>query len=242
LRYSRIVPRKARIDAAALRRLIVRGIEGRAIVRDDVARERFLERLAKLLSESKTSCCAWAILPNHIHFLVRTGIIPVAKFMAGLLTGCAASFNKRHRRRGRLFQNRYKSILCEEDPYFLELVSYIHLNPLRAGIVDSMEELDGCPCSGRSALVHVVERERQDAEYVLASFGAEEKTAQGLYRAFVAQGISQGRRRDLSGGGAMRSNQGWKAPIRDSVRPKGDERILGQSSFVLGVLKSADEA
>jgi hypothetical protein len=73
--------------------------------------------------------------------------------MRRLLTGYAVSFNRRHRRHGPLFQNRYKSILCQEDPYLLELVRYIHLNPLRAGIVKELKVLATYPYSGHCALM-----------------------------------------------------------------------------------------
>jgi putative transposase len=80
---------------------------------------------------------------NHFHLLIRSGSIPVAGIMRRLLTGYAVNFNMRHRRSGHLFQNRYKSILCQEEPYLLELVRYIHLNPIRAGVVADMKSLDG---------------------------------------------------------------------------------------------------
>ena len=73
--------------------------------------------------------------------------------MRRLMTGYAVTFNKRHKRRGHLFQNRYKSIICEEDPYLLELIRYIHLNPLRAGIVNNLNELDKYPWTGHSVIL-----------------------------------------------------------------------------------------
>jgi putative transposase len=76
-----------------------------------------------------------------VHLLVRSGIVPLATLMRRLLTGYAIYFNRRYRRHGQLFQNRYKSILCQEDLYLLELVRYIHLNPLRAGIVRDLKAL-----------------------------------------------------------------------------------------------------
>lgn len=79
-------------------------------------------------------------MPNHFHVLVRTGVRPLARTMRALLTGYAGGFNRRHRRSGHLFQNRYKSVVCEEEPYFLELVGYLHLNPLRAGLVADLQE------------------------------------------------------------------------------------------------------
>ncbi|CAB1061869.1 hypothetical protein D1BOALGB6SA_6644, partial [Olavius sp. associated proteobacterium Delta 1] len=105
-----------------------RGINRRKIFFDDCDRDDFLDRLGGILSDSKTACFAWAIMTNHLHLLLRTGVAPIASVMRRLLTGYAVSFNRRHRRHGHLFQNRYKSILCQEDLYLLELVRYIHLN------------------------------------------------------------------------------------------------------------------
>jgi|GEM_PF-5378377 len=62
-----------------------------------------------------------------------------------MLTGHAVYFNRRHNRTGHLFQNRYKSIVCEEEPYLLELIRYIHLNPLRAGLLSEFDDLDRSP-------------------------------------------------------------------------------------------------
>ncbi len=78
-------------------------------------------------------------MDNHVHLLLRTGDVSLATLMRRLLTGYAGYFNRRYSRHGQLFQNRYKSIICQEDIYLQELVRYIHLNPLRAGIVKTME-------------------------------------------------------------------------------------------------------
>ncbi|MCX5895670.1 MAG: transposase, partial [Proteobacteria bacterium] len=125
------MPRQARIDApGALHHIIIRGIERRAIFQDDQDRDAFLERLGRILIETATPCFAWCLMPNHVHLLLRTGLVPTASIMRRLLTGYAQHFNRRYGRYGHLFQNRYKSVLCEEDPYLLTLVQYIHLNPV----------------------------------------------------------------------------------------------------------------
>ena len=236
------MPRKSRIDTAgALHHIIVRGIERRRIFRDDVDRDRFLDRLSGLLKESRTICYAWAILPNHVHLLLRTGVVPLATFMRRLLTGYAVSFNKRHRRHGHLFQNRYTSILCEEESYFLELVRYIHVNPIRARIVSGIEGLDHYHYSGHMVLVGHAVKDWQITQDVLAHFSPHLKKARILYRAFVEKGASQGRRKDLTSGGVIRSNKGWHPAKGESVRPKGDERILGSSAFVMETLAAAKE-
>ena len=134
------MPRKARIDApGAVNHIIIRGIERRKIFRSDSDRADLLQRLGRLLSETQTECFAWALIPNHAHFLLRTTLVPIAALMRRVLTGYAVSFNKKYRRHGKLFQSRYKSILCQEDIYLKELVRYIHLNPLRAGLVEGFK-------------------------------------------------------------------------------------------------------
>ncbi len=137
------MPRKSRIDAIeALHHIIVRGIERRKLFADDTDRNNFLDRIGGILIETQTSCYAWALIPNHyFHLLLRTGKVPIATVMRRLLTGHAGYFNKRHCRSGHLFQNRYKSILCQEDTYLLELVRYIHLNPLRARLISARPEI-----------------------------------------------------------------------------------------------------
>jgi len=140
------MPRQARIDAVgALHHIIIRGIERKRIFQDDLDRNDFVSRLAHILPETGTLCYAWALLPNHAHLLLRTGLAPIAEVMRRLLTGYAIRYNHRHRRHGHLFQNRYKSILCQEDVYLLELVRYIHLNPLRAKVVNDLIELEPIP-------------------------------------------------------------------------------------------------
>jgi REP element-mobilizing transposase RayT len=240
------MPRKSRIDApGALHHIIGRGIDRGLIFRDDVDRDRFIERLGALLSETRTACYAWALMPNHFHLLVRTGAVPVAGLMRRLLTGYAIVFNRRHRRWGHLFQNRYKSILCQEDPYFLELVRYIHLNPLRAKLVGSVEALDDYPYSGHSTLMGIRPVDWQDTAAVLARFGRRKRKARGDYRAFLCEGIEQGRRPELTGGGLIRSLGGWdevKVQRRQKEYMKGDERILGDSEYVMDVLNAANES
>jgi REP element-mobilizing transposase RayT len=100
---------------------MARGLERWAIFRDDRDRRDFVERLGRLATAGALSVYAWALLPNHLHLLVRTGRRPLARAMRALLTGYAGTFNRRHQRHGHLFQNRYKSIVVEEEPYFVEL-------------------------------------------------------------------------------------------------------------------------
>jgi hypothetical protein len=164
--------------------------------------------------------------------------------MRKILTGYVVNFNRRHKRYGHLFQNRYKSIVCEEDLYLLELTRYIHLNPVRAGFVKDIGDLSEYPWTGHSALTGKVKRGWQDTDTVLAYFGHGKKKAVLGYEEFVREGISQGRRPELVGGGMIRSLGGWAQVVslrRKRIRVSSDDRILGSSEFVEHLLREADE-
>ena len=237
------MPRQPRLDApGTLHHVMGRGIERRRIFRGEADREDFLSRLRKLCQEGSFRVYAWALMENHFHLLVRTGPQSLSRSMRKLLTGYAINFNRRHKRHGHLFQNRYKSIVCEEDPYLLELTRYIHLNPLRAGLVKDMKALSEYPWAGHSALMDRVKRDWQDTGSILAYFGKRKKAARHGYERFVKEGVSQGRRAELVGGGLIRSLGGWAEVL--SVRRKGmkgssDPRILGSSEFVEDLLAEA---
>ena len=284
------MPRQARLDAPGLlQHVMARGIERRKIFWDDQDRQSFLERLALILDETQTQCYAWALIPNHFHLLLRTSLMPLSKVMRRLMTGYAITFNKRHKRSGHLFQNRYKSIVCEEDSYLLELIRYIHLNPLRAGLAKDLKELDKYPWTGHSAIMgkknnFLVPKQQPNnfpfagrriafsqfrpetekatinpenpvdpvknkplaektIEEVLLQFGDKLREARRRYRRFVKQGVDQGSRPDLQGGGLVRSAGGNKASLlgrKKEEREKGDARILGSGDFVNEILEQSE--
>ncbi len=239
------MPRQARIDApGALQHIIVRGIERKRIFFDDQDRDNFVARLTTVLPESMARCYAWALIPNHFHLLLCSGPVPISTVMRRLLTGYAVSFNRRHQRHGQLFQNRYKSILCQQEPYLLELVRYIHLNPLRAGVVPDYKSLDKFAYSGHTTLLGHKRHPFQDVGTILAFFDKTPLAARKKYRVYVQKGIDHGRRPDLIGGGLIRSAGGWAA-VKDlrraNARLKGDERILGDKDFINSVLEIAQE-
>jgi REP element-mobilizing transposase RayT len=269
---------------------MARGIERRDIFKDDQDRQSFLERLAVILEKTQTQCYAWALIPNHFHLLLRTSLTPLSKVMRRLMTGYAVTFNKRHKRSGHLFQNRYKSIVCEEDQYLLELIRYIHLNPLRAGLIKDLKELDKYPWTGHSAIMGKRENPlvpKQQAndfpfaetriafsqfrpetekatinpenpvdpvknkplaektiEDVLLQFGDNLREARRRYRHFVKNGIAQGTRPELQGGGLIRSAGGDKRVLlrrKREERELGDSRILGSGEFVENILADSEK-
>ncbi len=238
------MPRQARLDApGTLHHVILRGIERRPIVADDVDREAFVTRLGAVAQATGTAIYAWALLPNHAHLLLRSGPGGLPRLMRRLLTGYAITFNRRHKRFGHLFQNRYKSIVVEEDTYFRELVRYLHLNPLRAKVVPDLGALDRYPWSGHATLMGRIPRPWQDRGTVLGGFGRTEGRAVRTYRAYLREGIPAGRRPELVGGGLVRSAGGWaevRALRRRNEPMTADPRILGSTDFVEQLLREAE--
>lgn len=239
------MPRQPRLDAPGiLQHVMGRGLDRQTIFRDDRDRADFVNRLAGLVEAGGLRVYAWALLPNHFHLLVSTGSRPLARNMRILLTGYAGEFNRRHRRRGHLFQNRYKSIVVEEEPYLLELVRYIHLNPLRARAVPDLNALDRFPWSGHAALMGSIIHPWQETAEVLMRFGRSAAPARRAYRAFLAVGVSQGKRPELQGGGLIRSAGGWQA-VQSLRRGResfcADERVLGGGEFVESLRREAEE-
>ena len=237
------MPRGPRLDAPdALPHVIARGIERRTLFAHDGDRHDFLDRLARGVERTHAGLLAWCLMPNHFHLLLRTGSAPLSTVMRRLLAGYAVVFNRHHRRTGHLFQNRFKSILVEEEPYLLELVRYIHLNPVRAGLVASVEALARYPWTGHAVLRGQLAYPAQDTAAVLGQFGRAPRAARRAYQDFVHDGLSPHTPRDLDGGGLRRSAGAWEVLERvrgGRERWRFDERVLGSSAFVERVLATA---
>jgi REP element-mobilizing transposase RayT len=232
------MPRHARIDIPGLlQHVIVRGIERRHIFLDDQDREAFLSRFRILLPETETDCYAWALLDNHLHLLLRPRQRALAEIMRRLLTGYAVVFNLRHNRAGHLFQNRYKSIVCDNDPYLLELVRYIHLNPVRAGMVGDLETLAAFPWCGHSELLGRSSMPVIRVDEVLTLFSSQRKAAQKNYESFITDGLHARPMIKLSSGGRRSSKALDPSIAEDAVF---DDRILGGGQFVEQVLNASN--
>ena len=134
--------------------------------------------------------------------------------------------------------------MCEEDPYFKELVRYIHLNPLRAGLVETLAKLDRYKWCGHCVIMNRCQNQWQDRRFVLKWFGRHERDAKKAYREFVQKGIAFGKRPELTGGGLIRSMGGWsivKAMRTSGFMEESDARILGSGEFVSELIKHAEE-
>ena len=242
-KYTHIMPRGPRLDApGTLHHVIITGIEHGSIVRDDTDRTEFVNRMGLLAKGSCTSIYAFALMTNEANILLKSGPDGLSAYMRKLLSGYAPYFNRRHQRVGHLFLNRYKSIVCEEESYFDKLVAYIHLKPLRTGLVESLERLASYPWSGHAVLTNKVRYEWMDRDYVLRFFGGKESLARKAYFAFLEEERKTDREQELSGGGMVRSQGGWsnvKSMRKNGAKARSDERILGSDRFVRDVLKEA---
>jgi len=223
---------------------MVRGINRSPIFLDDQDRQRFLDRLGEEVVEGKCSVYAWVLMETHVHILFKSGHHGISTVMRRLLTWYAQYFNRRRRRTGHLFENRYKSILCNEETYLLALVRYIHLNPVRAGIVSNLDELNRYPWSGHSAIMGKKGYPWMNKDYVLTRFGKRSGAARRGYLRFVEEGMGMGRVPKLTGGGLVRSLGGWSRVValrREGQGEESDERILGDGDFVEAVLQEVEE-
>ncbi len=238
------MPRSARIDyPGALHHIIARGLNKQSIFLDDIDRDLFLHRLGTILTMTETPCYAWALMPNHVHLVLSTAEEPISTVMQKLLTGHAINFNKRHDRCGHLFQNRFKSILCEEDAYLLELLRYIHLNPLKGELVKDLGSLEEYPYCGHGAVLGRCSISWQDTRYVLRLFHHERPEARRRYLSFIKAGLSEGKRADLVEGNLVRRKGEWSLvePRNGTSFRGGNERILGDDDFIGSVLKQSKE-
>lgn len=184
------MPRRPRLDLEGyLYHIIARGNDRRKIFLEEGDFQHYLVRIrfyARKYSQILYACC---LMPNHVHFLIRRGAGPLFKFMQGLQQSYTSYFNKKYRKVGHLFQGRYKSIVCDEDAYFLELVRYIHLNPVRAGLASH-------PNKYRWTSHHAYRGTKEwnfvETKTVFGELGGLQN-----YTRFINDGIKEGFREDL---------------------------------------------
>jgi REP element-mobilizing transposase RayT len=237
------MPRQARLDIpGGLYHVIARGNERREIFHDDSDYKEFYKRTAQAIKETGQKCFAWAFIPNHYHLLILRGTRPLSDTMRKLMTGYTGYFNRRHHRAGHLFQDRYKAILCQKEDYLLELAAYIHLNPMRAGLVKRYKDLAGYRWCGHGEVLTggtgLVMR-----DYLLEHFGDREAAAVKKYDLFVQERVGRYKRGEYSGGGLLRSAGGLDIAAgraRRGEKEHFDERVLGSGDFVASVLKELD--
>lgn len=184
------MPRGPRVDfAGAVHHVYGRGNEKRDIFIDDRDRLVFCERIGTNLSRWGVRCIAWSLMPNHYHLLVISDDGELPFFMRCLLTAFSMHFNNKYERVGHLFQNRYQTRLIAKETHLREAVRYIHLNPLRAGLVGSLKELESYPWTGHRQILRGGTACWQDLQSLREIFvGDQESSWTARYLEFVRAG------------------------------------------------------
>lgn len=235
------MPRIMRLDwKDAIHHVMSRGIEKRLLFMDSQDRDEFTKRLSKCVSETDIEIYAWVLMPNHFHFLLKTGETALSQFMRKLLTGYALYFNNRHDRVGHLFQNRYKSILVQKDLYFQKLIKYIHLNPLQAGMVSGKEGLNEYKWSGHYELLNKSNQRIIKADAVFNAFGDSKYIQNSDYLCFMFMEECGPANVDFSEGSHLIGTDGLLSmddANEKNVNISGQHRILGNRKFALAILK-----
>jgi hypothetical protein len=157
-------------------------------------------------------------MTNHAHLAIQIGETPLSRIMQNLALRYTTWINRRKNRSGHLFQGRYKAVLVDADSYLLELVAYIHLNPVRAGMVTASEEY---PWSSHRAYLGTDPLPWLATEQVLSMFCTRCRQAVKLFALFVGERVGGGRNKEFHQGGAF------------------DSRLLGEERFVDDALEKA---
>lgn len=206
---------------------------------DDRDRGVFLRYLGEVLLATRTRCYAWSLLSNHFHLVLRTGRVPLSRVMQKILTRYALYFNRRHHRDGHLFQNRYKSILGQAESYLPELVRYVHLNLVRAGMVTDLAALAECRWTGHRGLLGRGGADWQDTDLVLAQFGDDSGEARDRYLAYLEEGLREG-----MGDIEKRLEKGAVTTVAGAPGAVGERdpesRVLGSGLYVEEVLREVE--
>jgi len=226
--------------------VIVRGNQRRKTFLNDADYRAYIERLGRYRRKFGHTVHAYCLMPNHVHLLVESGHEPLAKFMQGLQQSYSQYFNLHHRKTGHVFQGRYQAIVCQQDEYLLQLIRYIHLNPVRAGMVKRPDQYD---YSGHRAYLGGKATEVVEPQKVLALIGGKAR-----YRAFIADGMTEGHKEEFYDVEDQRflGAEGFGEKLQDeheeprAIKRRPLAKIIGQLCAVIkldaSVLKSADRS
>jgi REP element-mobilizing transposase RayT len=235
------MPRFARLKyPGGIFHVIARCLNHEFLIEDDLDREKYLSLLGKTLGRTDAAVLAYCLMSNHVHVVVRAGEDPLAKLFKPVHTGYALWKNGRSGRIGPVFAGRFKSPLVDEGAYLLELVRYVHNNPVRAGIVP------GASASSWSSHRAYIGAEKAPAWLrvgeVLGMVATETEAARRAFVDFVNDGVGETRRGDFAGDAIDGASRAVATDIGDAWRLS--HPIVGDEVFaakVLADLKKADE-
>lgn len=215
--------------------VISRAVDGLYIFREYNEQSDFIRRLELLVEEDCFKIHAWVLMSNHFHLLLEVRKISLSCSMQRLLTGYSMRFNRINNRQGHVFQSRFRSILVDRESYLKELVRYIHLNPLRAHIVDTVNSLRNYYPNGHNHIISVSSNSWQSTELMEAEFSNVAGKSDWIwnYIEFLNDGVSSDSRRYENGNYIIDRNGLHDAEhMNDRVSDKGAARIIGTDKFV----------
>lgn len=237
------MPRTARLDSPGVLHHVRGGaIQRRRIFLNDFDRQDFVQRLEYACSDGAATLYAWSLMPNHFHLAIRTGSRPLSTTMKKVLGAYATSFNRRNNRAGHLFQNRYKSTVVDEEQYLLSLIRYIHLNPIRAKLIDDMDALRTYPFCGHHLLMGKNKMPCMAVDEILARFAPKTGPARRQIVSFMKATDAKKEGQVFKAGGLVRRVGGSKAlkELSQNEKLAYDKRILGTESFVESILQKTE--
>ncbi|MFB0565497.1 MAG: transposase [Candidatus Aminicenantaceae bacterium] len=182
--------RQNRIEfPGAFYHVLARGNNRQVIFKDDQDYKIYILRLKRYHQRYKFTLYAYTLMPNHIHLLLKTDVTPLSKVMQGIQQSYTSYFHNKYKSVGHVFQARYKAILCEKDSYLLELVRYIHLNPVRAALVSDIEDY---LWSSHRVYLGYLNQSFVAKGFIFEMLFQDKFIAERKYRQFIQQGIEKG--------------------------------------------------
>ena len=208
-----------------------RGWEQRVIVDSDLDREDWLRLLDRVATRSNWHIFAWVLMSNRFHLFLRTPEPNLSARMHDLNSGYASLFNRRYRRVGSLFQGRFKAILVEDQSHAWELSRYIHLNPVRANMVDLPQEYRWSSYSAyRFARDAASSPTWLDYQTVLGEHAKDSRNARRAYQRFVENGIVDPPSSPVEAavGGVFLGKSSWVEQMRERLADEPDNANVPQ--------------
>ena len=231
------MPRRRRIVCPGeIHHVISRSIDGIEIFTNDLERSKFISSLGTLITKTDCMCYAWSIMPNHYHLVLRPLGDSLSTLMRRLNGSYARYFNRRHNRRGYLFQDRFKSIATQRHDYLCELIRYVHLNPIRAGLVKTLKMLETYRWCGHGAMMGCQNVPWQSVNEALWRFANQKKKAREAYVKFLKAGLmDSSQHKDSLISLLQKSKFG-----SDNAVPDADDRLIGDADFIRKAIAKAE--
>ena len=240
------MPRQARLDVPnVLYHVFARALPEKKLFLCKEDYIDFYKRLDDLFNKYNIRCYAWSFIPDKFSFIIRPKQAILKKTMRKLMTGYTSNFKKRHNRDGKIFHGRYNSIICQDKPFFEKLVCDVHLNPIKNGIIDKIEDLIEYPWTGHKELMGIKSQklDEQANQETLNHFSQNLSEARSLYIQTLQKVLNDQKNINFEGGGWMRSTESTRKDIwntTDEEMSLYDSRILGSPEFVKEVLTKAE--